>query len=113
MILLILKSYLTILLSVGIGSILILFTGLYLIFRKPSKVKSVNHSVTPAKIETSENIRDLSAIAGDDVLTTQLDLARAFIETGRVQSAKSILKTVIEQGNHLQQEEAQKLMKYI
>jgi len=127
MILIILKSYFTILLSVGIGSVIIFLLGLYFIFRTPASEKSKNNkkdNIIPTTIPSetvqeksiannSNNLRDLSAIAGDDVVTTQLDLARAYIETGRMQLAKSILEFVLEQGNTAQQEEAQQLMNHI
>jgi FimV-like protein len=149
MIWLIIQSYLSILLSVGIGCLLILFTGLYFIFRKPTAAKkqlskqSLRLVASPdsateipassASIESSElsdnvcdlgklskktlnaslTIDDVSAIAGDDVLTTQLDLARAFIETGRKPSAQKILIQVLEQGSLEQQQEAQQLMNHI
>lgn len=99
MISLILKCYLSILLSVGTGSLLIFIMGLYLIFRRK-----------PASKETTKNVEDLSAIAGEDVITTQLDLARAYLETGRMQSAKDILEYVIKQGNAIQQQEARQLI---
>ena len=53
---------------------------------------------------------DISAIAGDDVLSTQLDLARAYIETGRKQLAKKILEHVANQGTDAQQNEARTLL---
>lgn len=53
---------------------------------------------------------DISAIAGDDVLATQLDLARAYIETGRKQLAKKILEHVALQGSDAQQNEARTLL---
>lgn len=55
---------------------------------------------------------DINAIAGDDVLATQLDLARAYIETGRKQLAKKILDHVVKQGNSSQQEEAKYLLNF-
>jgi FimV-like protein len=105
MISLILKCYLSILLSVGIVSLLIFILGLYLIFRKssPKQTRQTNP-------RAAESLQDLSAIAGEDVITTQLDLARAYIETGHMQSAKDILDYVIKQGNTTQQQEAQQLL---
>jgi len=100
MILSILKSYLILLLSVGMGSLCIFLGGLYLIFRK-----------SPTAAKSFAAISDLSAIAGDDVINTQLDLARAYIETGRKSLAVTILKFVIEQGNRTQQQEAQQLIR--
>ena len=60
-----------------------------------------------AIIITSQDIR---AIAGDDVLTTQLDLARAYIEIGKKKLAKKILDHVIQHGNLSQKQVAQHLM---
>ncbi|GEM_PF-2490499 len=54
--------------------------------------------------------QDIKAIAGDDVITTQLDLARAYIEIGKKKLAKKILDHVIEHGNVSQKQTAQHLM---
>lgn len=96
MIALIIKSYFVLFLSVGLGSLAIFILGLYWIFKT---------SVTAPK-----NFNDFSAIAGDDVIATQLDLARAYIETNNKQNAKKILKVVIHQGNQSQKEEARTLL---
>src|SRR5438445_12840789 len=48
---------------------------------------------------TEEMQQTVSAIAGDDVITTQLDLARAYIEMDQKKLAKEILAQVIKQGN--------------
>lgn len=93
---LIIKSYFILLLSIGLGSIIIFLTGCYFIFKRP---------VSP---ETDSE--DILAIAGDDVITTQLDLARAYIETGRKQLAKTILESVAQQGSAPQQQEARHLL---
>ncbi len=58
-------------------------------------------------IITSQDIR---AIAGDDVLTTQLDLARAYIEIGKKRLAKKILDHVALHGNVNQKQVAHHLM---
>jgi FimV-like protein len=50
--------------------------------------------------------KDISCIAGDDVMATRLDLARAYLETGKRKLAKQILESVAKQGSHTQQEEA-------
>lgn len=93
----ILKSYLDILLVVGIGSLLLFVGGLYFIFGRTSEqpVMAVN---------------GLDAIAGEDLVATQLDLARAYIETANAGLAKAILKQVLKQGNKSQQEEARHLL---
>ncbi len=54
--------------------------------------------------------QDIRAIAGDDVITTQLDLARAYIEIGKTKLAKKILDHVIQHGNISQQQMAQQLI---
>lgn len=51
-----------------------------------------------------------AAIAGEDKLATQLDLARAYIETGKTQLAKKILLFVLEKGALPQQQEAKRLL---
>ena len=108
MILSILKSYFALLLSIGLGSFFIFVAGLFLIFRKSY---SRNKPVTGRQMD-ADHIHHLSAIAGDDIITTQLDLARAYIETDKKQLAAEILEYVMQQGNPRQQQEAQQLMNY-
>lgn len=119
MILQIIKSYFTILLSIGSAALLVLVAGLYVIFRQSFARKLVtssgmssteSHTLQSQKRETTPAIRDLSDISGDDVFSTQLDLARAYIETGKKDLAKGILKHVEEQGNPSHKQEAQQLM---
>lgn len=109
MIYLIIKSYLTIFLSVGFGSLACITLGLYFIFKKPRKktTELAEISIETTAVEMPQN---LEAIAGDDLLATQLDLARAYIETGRKQLAKTILESVNHQGSPHQQQEAQQLL---
>lgn len=106
MILHIIKIYLSLILSIGMTSIFIFILGLYFILRKPSGTKKIKNPPT----EDSKHLHDLTLIAGEDVITTQLDLARAYIETGKNQLAKTILEYVVAQGNAVQQNEAQQLM---
>ena len=120
MITLIIKSYLTILLSVGAGSLFILLMGLYLIFKFSDAKKNQSYDIIETsslstetfldEVELEASDTDMSAIAGDDVLATQLDLARAYIETGKNQLAQKILEYVVAQGNSAQQNEAQELL---
>jgi FimV-like protein len=107
MILTILKSYFALFLSIGIGSLVIFLSGLYLIFRKPA---SSNKPVTDMQMKADHYSHHISSIAGDDIITTQLDLARAYIETDRKKLAAEILEYVMQQGNPNQQREAQQLM---
>lgn len=54
---------------------------------------------------------DLSAISGEDLMATQLDLARAYIEMGNQDAAKQILRDVMKLGNPSQQQAARILWK--
>lgn len=65
---------------------------------------------TVSKVPTLITSQDIRAIAGDNVLTTQLDLARAYIEIGKKKLAKKILEHVIENGNLGQRQAAQQLL---
>ncbi len=56
--------------------------------------------------------KDIETIAGDDILTTQLDLARAYIETDRKNLAKNILNNVLLHGTTEQKRDAKRLMEY-
>jgi FimV-like protein len=67
---------------------------------KPIEIKKPPQRVTHQHID---------AIAGDDVMTTQLDLARAYIEMGERDLAKEILAQVSTEGNPVQQRQAQQL----
>lgn len=98
MIYLLIKSYHDILLLTGISAICAFFLGIYFILRK---MKSSSHS-------SSDD--DFFAIAGEDVMVTQLDLARAYIETDKKSLAKQILASVVVQGNATQQSEAKRLL---
>jgi len=57
--------------------------------------------------------KDIETIAGDDLMTAQLDLARAYIETGRKNLAKSILTHVALHGALEQRKEAKQLISII
>jgi FimV-like protein len=96
MLTLIIKSYLSVLLTVGLGCLFIFSLGLYWILAPTSP--SLDHD------------SDLASIAGEDIIATQLDLARAYIETNNKQTAKKVLKSVISQGNKMQKAEAKVLL---
>jgi FimV-like protein len=121
MIYLIIKSYLIIFFLVIAGVMSIFIGGLYLIFKflKPRKKKKRMLrpvTVSSPKIKNSGihviTSNDINAIAGDDVLATQLDLARAYIETGKAQLAKKILEYVVAKGTASQKQEARHLLGY-
>jgi len=119
MIYLILKSYLTIILSVATSSILLLLLGMYWIFKPEKNPSSFNKvlqtSLRPIAPEntdrqTTVSASDLNAIAGESIFATQLDLARAYMEAGKLTAAKKILNQVFSQGNETERQEAEYLL---
>lgn len=107
----IIRIYLPILLIIGISSILIFLFGVLLLFRKKfAFAKKPEKSATIISFDAIPALKDLAAIAGDDSLSTQLDLARAYIEAGKESLAKNILNTVISQGSTKEQSEARELL---
>jgi pilus assembly protein FimV len=56
---------------------------------------------------------DLEMAAGGDEVGTKLDLARAYIDMGDPDGARSILDEVIDEGDDGQKQEAQQLMSQI
>ena len=147
MIELIIKSYLTLILSISCGCILLFILGLIFIFRKIGKSSStilINNTVEEIQFEHEKPLADFlkqkldndqgtnhlpnvpedraphssespdfSAFAGDNLISTQLDLARAYVETGKKILAKKILQDVLQQGNPIQKQEAQQLLHFI
>jgi pilus assembly protein FimV len=57
----------------------------------------------------NEGVDDL-AVFGDDAVATKLDLARAYIDMGDPDGARSMLEEVLAEGTAAQQGEAQRLM---
>lgn len=116
MITLILKNYFAIILSIAITAISLIVVGSYCLIRRffstPTKI-SVKTDVKKQAQSIAEITDNFTAIAGDDLIATQLDLARAYIETDKRDLAKSILKTVTKQGNQAQKDEAQELLSYL
>jgi len=116
MISLIIKSYFVIFLAIGAGLVFIMLSSLFWFLIRnrlliQEKIITDAEPIKPTPIRISS--KDITAIAGEDVFATQLDLARAYIETGRKQLAKKILQFVIQQGTSIQQEEAKRLLHYL
>ncbi len=116
----ILQSYTSILLVIGVFAAIAFTIGLYFIIRcncaKSHDQLTLNIPAEPKasfkaeKLVLPDAAHDVTAISGEDPMATQLDLARAYIETGKNQFAKIILKTVIREGSKAHQEEAQRLL---
>lgn len=97
---LILKAYSNTLYSVGGLALVCFMSGLIYIMRF-FRESDAREALT----------QEMSAIAGDDVMATQLDLARAYLETGSDKLAKTILKTVAKAGSPAQRLEAKRLLR--
>ena len=116
---LIINSYYTILLSIGVGAVFVFMLGLYLIIKRSHRSITkkpgiegramVKQSAIFCQIE-EEVAPDFTPFAGEDVIATKLDLARAYLEADKKPWAKTILVSVLLQGNTLQQEEAERLL---
>ncbi|MCW9024990.1 MAG: hypothetical protein OQK73_09955 [Gammaproteobacteria bacterium] len=61
----------------------------------------------------SSDMGDLDLAAGGDEVGTKLDLARAYIDMGDPEGARSILDEVLDEGNDSQKQEAQQLIQQI
>src|SRR5437899_12982989 len=107
------QMYFSVLMPVLVGSLIIFLTGLYWILSSsasktvmpaPDKVRQ-NEDEKIAKTSFTITKNDIAAISGEDAISTQLDLARAYIESGRKQLAKKILDYVVLQGSNTQKKE--------
>jgi len=107
----IIKSYLTILISIGSISLFFFLIGLFLIFKFFSKSEKTKSNILNNNASlTLNNMPDVTAISGDDLISTQLDLARAYLEVGQGKLAKGILESVVKKGTEMQKTEAQQLL---
>jgi FimV-like protein len=89
----------------------LIFVGLSLLSSKPKpKKESVSGKKASGLISIFTN-KDFNAISGEDVIATQLDLAKAYIEMDKKPLAKNLLNQVIKEGSNPQKEEARKLLK--
>ncbi len=64
-------------------------------------------------VEDASDAGDLDLAAGGDEVGTKLDLARAYIDMGDPEGARSILDEVLDEGNDEQKQDAQKLIQQI
>ena len=66
-------------------------------------------AATPSSSAMDDELGDLG-VFGDDAVATKLDLARAYMDMGDPDGARSMLEEVIGEGNATQQDEARKLL---
>ena len=103
-----------IVLACFIAVMLFLIVIAFTIYRRKkilSHKQTLTLKTTPTKSAHVITSHDIRAIAGEDVISTQLDLARAYIEIGKKQLAQKILDHAIKQGNLIQRQEAHQLLK--
>lgn len=91
-----LKNYFAPILMISITALCVFSVGAYCIIRR-------------FFFHASQNTT-LFAIAGGDLMSTQLDLARAYIEINQKQLALEILNEVSLQGSASQKQEAKQLL---
>jgi FimV-like protein len=94
-------------LIMGASVFLALFLTLRLIKSRRKQI-AANRATTYASPTLSHS--DMAMLAGDDVISTQFDLARAYIEMGKSHLAKSILFHISKSGSAEQKQEAKKLI---
>lgn len=96
------QSYMTVIIPIVVCALWAFFIGVYFILRQPSQSKMAL---------SQAGVHDITAIAGDDMISTQLDLARAYIETNQKELAVDILHVIARRGSVAQQNEANRLLK--
>lgn len=96
---------------IGLGFSLAVFLVLFWFFSSAggASVKTAAEAGQSHKTFTISS-KDIETISGDNLLSTQLDLARAYIETERKNLAKSILNNVMQHGSDEQKQEAKRLL---
>jgi len=85
-----------------VASILVALMSIFLVRWVKSKKTS--------RVEKKVFETDMEAIAGDDRIATELDLAKAYIEMNDITLAKKMLNNAIKKGNSAQQQEARQLI---
>lgn len=87
---------------------------LLIIVRSKNRLQQIRikeNQISATKSSYTITSQDIKAIAGEDLMATQLDLARAYIEMDKKSLAKKILEHVIEHGETTQQTAARELIR--
>ena len=69
--------------------------------------------VIPAPLDSSADMGADDFMIGDDAVGTKLDLARAYLDMGDPDGARSMLEEVLGEGSDLQRDEAKELLQRI
>lgn len=112
------ETHSLLMLELPILLVIIILAKIILLRRLKSLQPKVNTSAVYNETQAPSSVtvitsQDIKAIAGDDVMVTQLDLARAYIELGKKSLAKQILNHVLEHGSKNQQDVARQLIESI
>ena len=75
--------------------------------------EALEADITPPSKPTAELPEEEGALAPLDEVATKLDLARAYMEMGDPEGARSILQEVLEEGSREQKEEAETLLREV
>jgi FimV-like protein len=85
-----------------VASILVLLVVLLFLTRRKKPLQTA--------VLTQPRQADIHAVAGDDVLSTQLDLAKAYIEMNQKKIASEMLNAILKKGSNRQKDEARHLI---
>ncbi len=78
-----------------------------------SSEEALEADITPPSMPAAELPEEEGALAPLDEVATKLDLARAYMEMGDPEGARSILQEVLEEGSREQKEEAETLLREV
>ena len=74
-----------------------------------NKMQAITPTSRTAKLKTDEALPELEPVTMSEV-GTKLDLARAYMDMGDPEGARSILEEVVQEGSASQKQEAQRLI---
>jgi pilus assembly protein FimV len=77
--------------------------------------KAATPAAKPAPMESAPNMKDAPSLdddffSGEDATGTKLDLAKAYMDMGDPDGARSMLEEVVAEGNDAQKAEAHRLI---
>lgn len=84
--------------------------GKFLLTAKTIVAKKADKSTIANSNKPSSKEPNYRCLAGEDIVTAKLDLARAYCDMDDKVSAKNILTSVLQEGNEKQQQTAKKLL---
>lgn len=76
-------------------------------------IKDVKETKDVKDVKSTKGGINFSYFAGEDIVTSKLDLARAYIDMGDFTGAKELLQTILKEGNEDQKREAKGLLERV